>query len=171
MSRSYTSAKREHLGVKPDFELDGVKFTCEGELTTLDLSELAEVAELGVDTEDPRAAAAISKFFRAALGERVYRQFKEHMRSHGTDDDNLIDIMAGIMEDYAARPTEQPSSSHDGQSTTGPTSNPGSRVVSLQAGTVDFRPAPTPGAEAAVLAAGSSSYQPARSSTPYTRFA
>lgn len=171
MSRSYTSAKREHVGEKPDFELDGVKFICEGRLTTLDISELAEVAELGVDTEDPRAAAALAKFFRATLGMAEYNRLKNHMRVNDTAEDILIDIMAGIMEDFAARPTEQPSSSDDGQSTTGPTSNPGSRVVSLQAGTVDFRPAPTPGAEAAVLAAGSSSYQPARSSTPYTRFA
>lgn len=169
MSRSYTSGKREHAGVKPDFELNGTKFVCDGALTTLDISELAEVAELGVDTEDPRAAAAITKFFRAALGMPEYTRLKNFIRTEKLDDDVLVDIMAGIMEDFAARPTEQPSSSHDGQSTTGPTSNPGSRVVSLQSGRVDFRPPPDPGATAAVQAAGSSSYQPEHGSTPYTR--
>lgn len=168
MSRSYTSAKREHLGVKPTFDLDGVTFVCEGRLTTLDLAELAEVAELGVDTEDPRAAAAISKFMRAALGS-TYNAFKEHTRQYGTGDDVLIDVMRGIMEDFAARPTEQPSSSHDGQSTTGPGSNPEPRVISLQTGMVRPAPAP-PGAEAAVQAAGSSHYQPGSSSTPYSLY-
>ena len=161
MSRSYTSAKRAHLDVKPTFELDDVKFTCEGRLTTLDVSELAEVAELGVDTEDPRAAAAIAKFFRAALGMGEYNRLKNHMRAHDTAEDVLVDIMAGIMEDFAARPTEQPSSSHDGQSTTGPTS----RVVSLQRGSVHLG---QPGslADAAV----SSPSMPAPSSPSYSLY-
>jgi hypothetical protein len=170
MSRSYTSSKREHLGVKPDFELDGVKFVCEGKLTTLDLAELAEIAELGVDTEDPRAAAAISKFMRAVLGKN-YAPFREHARSHDTTDEDLIDIMAGIMEDFAARPTGQPSSSRDGRSTTGPGWNPAPRHISLGTGVVEFRQPPTAGAAAAVQAAGSSSSQPASSSMSSSRSA
>lgn len=161
MSRSYTSAKREHLGKKPDFELDGVKFTCAGGLTALDISELAEVAELGVDTEDPRAAAAIAKFFRAALGLPEYNRLKDHMRAHDTAEDVLIDIMAGVIEDVAGRPTQEPSSSQDGPSTTGPMS----RVVSLQRGSV-FLGEPGSRAEAAV----SSPSAPASSSPTYSLY-
>jgi hypothetical protein len=169
VSRSYTSARREHEGVKPSFELDGVEFVCEGGVTTLDISEFAQIAKTGIDTDDPAAAAVFAEFFQNALGPTVYATFKRHTRAHGTDDEVFVDIMQGIIEDFLGRPTGLPSSSHDGQSTTGPGSNPGSRVVSLQTGTVQFRPAPTPGATAAVQAAGSSIYQPEHSSTPYTR--
>jgi hypothetical protein len=131
MSRSYRSAKREHKRLDITFTLDDVEFRCAGRPTVLDISELAEVAELGVDTEDPRAIAAMSKFFRAVLG-KEYTRFREHMRTHDTGEDVLVEIMQGIMEDLAGRPTEEPSHSQDGPSTTGPMS----RVVSLQRGSV-----------------------------------
>jgi hypothetical protein len=137
MSRSYTSAKRAHLDVKPDFDLDGVEFVCEGGISTLDISEFAVAAKSGMDTEDPMAAAVFAEFFQAALGPAQYRRFKDHIRRHGTDGDVLVDIMQGLMEDFVGRPTEEPSHSQDGPSTTGPTS----RVVSLQRGSVTQDPA------------------------------
>ena len=168
MSRAYTSAKRDFKGLKATFTLDDVEFTCSGRPTALDISELAEAAELGVDTDDPRAVAAMSKFFRAVLG-KEYSRFKEHMRAHDTDEDVLIEIMKGIMEDLAARPTQEPSRSPDGPSTTGPGWNPAPRRISLQTGVVEFRP--TPNANAAVQAAGSSPFQSASSSTSSSRSA
>lgn len=148
MSRSYTSAKREHHGEKSRFELDGVEFVCEGGLTTLDISEFAMAAKNGMDTADPAAAAVFAEFFQAALGPTQYRRLKDHMRAHGTDDDVLVDIMQGLMEDFVGRPTEEPSRSQDGPSTTGRTS----RVVSLQQGSVTVHPLgpePEPGQKAA----------------------
>jgi hypothetical protein len=166
MSRSYTSAKRDHNAEKPRFMHDGTEFQCHGELTALDISELAEVAELGVDTDDPRGAAALARFFRVALGDREYTRFKNHLRAYILEDDTLISIMSGIMEDFAGRPTGQPSSSHGGPSTTGPGWNPAPRHISLGTGVVKIRPTPTAGASAAVQAAGSSAFQPGSSSTP-----
>lgn len=146
MSRSYTSAKNAHLGEKPHFDLDGVTFVCEGGLTTLDISEFAMAAKNGMDTADPAAAAVFAEFFQAALGPTQYRRLKDHMRSHGTDDDVLVDIMQGLMEDFLGRPTEEPSHSQTGPSTTGGMS----RVVSLQRGSVTVQPeAPEPGQKAA----------------------
>lgn len=170
MSRSYTSAKRDFKGLKATFALDNVEFTCAGRPTALDISELAEVAADGVDTDDPRAIAAMSKFFRAVLG-KEYNRFKEHMRVHDTDEDVLVEIMHGILEDLAARPTQEPSSSRDGPSTTGPGWNPAPRHISLQTGLVEFRPTPNVGAAAAVQAAGSSPFQSASSSMPSSRSA
>jgi len=168
MSRAYTSAKRDFKGFQATFTLDDVEFTCAGQPTALDISELAEVAADGVDTDDPRAIAATSKFFRAVLG-KEYSRFKEHMRVHNTDEDILVEIMQGIMEDLAARPTQEPSRSPDGPSTTGPGWNPAPRRISLQTGLVEFRPTPNSGAAAAVQAAGSSPFQSASSSTPSSR--
>lgn len=169
MSRSYTSAKNEHQGITPSFELDGIEFVCEGGVTTLDISEFAQVASAGVNSDDPAAAAVFAEFFQNALGPKVYAEFKQHTRKHRTSDEVFVDIMHGIIEDFTGRPTELSTPSRDGQSTTGPGSNADSRVVSLQTGTVDFRPTPIPSAAAAVQAAGSLHYQPGSTSTPYTR--
>ena len=147
-SRSYSSAKREHRGEKPRFELDGVEFICEGGLTTLDISEFAEVAATGIDTDDPRAVAVFAEFFRSVLGPKQYTRFRAHTRQHDTDLEVFIDIMAGLMEDFVGRPTEEPSHSQDGPSSTGPMS----RVVSLQRGSVTIQPpgeTPEPGQKAA----------------------
>lgn len=145
MSRAYTSSKNAHLGEKPFFKLDGVTFVCEGGVSTLDISEFAKVAKTGIDTEDPAAAAVFAEFFEAALGPKVYAQFRQHVRKHHTDEDVFVDIMHGIIEDFLGRPTQEPSHSQDGPSTTGPTS----KVVSLQRGSV-FVHQPGDRAEAAI---------------------
>lgn len=159
MSRAYTSAKNAHLGEKPSFDLDDVTFVCEGGISTLDISEFAKVAKTGIDTEDPAAAAVFAEFFEAALGPKVYAQFRKHVRDHGTDQDVFVDIMSGIIEDFLGRPTQEPSHSQDGPSTTGPTS----KVVSLSKGSIHLG---QPGSRAA--AAVSSPSTPVPSSTGYS---
>ena len=156
MTRSYTSAKRNHAGEKPDFALDGVTFVCEGGVSTLDISEFAKVAKGGVQTNDPAAAAVFAEFFEAALGENVYAQFRRHVRENNTTEDELVDVMQGIIEDFLGRPTKEPLPSQDGPSTTGPTS----KVVSLQRGSV-YLGQPGSRADAAI----SSPSTPAPSST------
>ena len=155
MSRSYTSAKREHLGEKPSFELDGVKFQCEGGITTLDMAEMAKAATQGLDTDDVRAIAVFADFFSQTLGDTEYARFRKHTRDHGTDPEVFVDILQGLAEDFFGRPTEEPSSSQDGPSTTGPMS----KVVSLQRGSIFLG---EPGSRAA--AAVSSPSAPASSS-------
>lgn len=161
MSRAYTSAKNAHSGEKPSFDLDGVTFVCEGGVTALDISEYAKVAKMGIDTEDPAAVAVFAEFFEAALGPKVYSEFRKHVRDHGTSEDVFVDIMGGIIEDFLGRPTQEPSHSQDGPSTTGPTS----KVVSLQRGSV-FLGQPGSRAEAAV----SSTSTPVPSSTGVSAF-
>ena len=156
MSRAYTSAQRDHAGQKPDFSIDGVTFVCEGGVSMLDISEFAKVAKDGVQTDDPAAAAIFAEFFSAALGEKTYAQFKRHVRENNTTEDELVDIMKGIIEDFLGRPTQEPLSSQDGPSTTGPTS----KVVSLQRGSV-YLGQPGSRADAAI----SSPSMPAPSST------
>lgn len=161
MSRSYTSAKREHHGEQPTFELDGVTFTCEGGITTLDMAEMANAATQGLDTDDVRAIAMFAEFFSQTLGPKEYARFRQHTREHRTDPDVFVDILQGIAEDFFGRPTEEPSSSQDGPSTTGPTS----KVVSLQRGSIYLG---QPGDRAA--AAVSSTSAPAPSSPSHSLY-
>lgn len=130
MSRAYESAKREHAGEPITFTLDGELFTCQGDVTILDISEYARHADLDADATG--AAAVVAEFFANALGAVEYRRFRRHVREHGTSNDTIIAIMQGIIEDVYGRPTERSSGLPDGPSTTGRIS----KVVSLSRGEV-----------------------------------
>lgn len=136
-------------------------FTCRGRVNTLLLSELAYNADL--DTADPQAMALIREFFAQAFGVRYrtvmdkvkdpvtgeetevprqvavedesFREYRRFFKLHGQygDDDLLMDIMGGLMEDMSGRPTEGPSPSPAGESTTGPVS----KVVSFSRRSVE----------------------------------
>jgi hypothetical protein len=130
-------------------------FDCTGQVNTLLLSELA--ANSDVDTATPEGMGLIRHFFAQALGARYHvvkddegnereelvdddaakayrRFFKLHTR-YG-DDDLLMDIMGGLVEDFQADPSGSPSSLPDGPSESGGSS----KVVSLSRGTVEFVP-------------------------------
>jgi hypothetical protein len=109
-------------------------FVCGGEVSTLLLSELAYNADL--DVADPEAMKLIRNFFANAFGDseegrKGYALFFRLVTRYG-DDDLLMEIMAGMVEDFSGRPTKRPSQSPDTPSTTGETS----KVVSLSRATV-----------------------------------
>lgn len=128
-----------------------VHFVCKGEVSTLLLSELSYNADL--DVSDPAAVKLIRDFFAQAFGvtvnleeqpdgsmvERIvhdeayatYQKFFRLQTTYG-DDDLLMEIMAGLVEDFSGRPTMQPSVSAGEPVTTGATS----KVVSLSQATV-----------------------------------
>lgn len=122
--RSYTSAKREYQRKPVTFDLDGRTFSCEGGVTTLDVSEFARYES--VEMDDPRAVGVLAEFFENTLGAKEYARFRTHVREHGTSDETIMEIMQGIIEDVLGRPTERPSDSSDGPSTTGTTLKEGS---------------------------------------------
>lgn len=136
-----------------------VLFECRGEVSTLLLSELAYNADL--DVADPSAMKLIRSFFAQAFGVRshtlrdeegepilddkgeeqqvvvhdeAWRQYNKFFNLHTEhgDDDLLMEIMGGLVEDFSARPTKSPSTLQPGAETTGVTS----KVVSLSRGTV-----------------------------------
>lgn len=143
--RSYKAARRAHTGDPVPFRYeytddDGVEqvevFECQGEVSSLLLSELASNAD--VDVATPEGVALLREFFAQAFGdEAAYRRFFKLHTKYG-DDDLLMDIMAGLVEDFAGRPTRRPSASPATQSSGGMQS----KVVSLQQGTVEVRQAP-----------------------------
>lgn len=113
-------------------------FRCRGEVSTLLLSELAYNADL--DVADPEAMKLIRAFFSNAFGEEEedraqYRLFFNLITKHG-DDDLLMEVMAGLVEDFQVGRTEQRSISQESQ----PDAGESSKVVSLSAGTVTYVP-------------------------------
>lgn len=113
-------------------------FQCWGQVSTLVLSELAFNAD--VDSASPEGMSLIREVFSQAFGDPVeYRRFFRLVTLHG-DDEVLMDIMQGLIEDLMGRPTVEPSGSSSTPSETGVVS----KVVSLSRGTVEVLP---PGAE------------------------
>lgn len=113
-------------------------FRCRGEVSTLLLSEIAYNADL--DVADPEAMKLVRAFFSNAFGEEEedraqYRLFFNLITRYG-DDDLLMEVMAGLVEDFSGRPTQQRSLSQESQASAGESS----KVVSLSAGTVEYVP-------------------------------
>lgn len=135
MARTYTSAPVGNAG-GPEFVLDGVTFKCVSVPSLMDLTELARLAETGMDSITPEAMAIIAEFLTSAMGKKEYRRFRTHARDHGTDPQMVMEILQGIVEDFVARPTPRPSDSPDGPPATPTTS----MRVSFSAGTVEELP-------------------------------
>jgi len=131
--RSYTSAGRKQGSAALDFDLDGVTFVGEGDISVMDMSEYARLASQGVDSESPEGIAILADVYRGLLGDRVYNQFRAHCRKHGTDGDTLVAILQGLITDAAERPTSRPSDSSDGPQTAPATAT----VVSFSRATVE----------------------------------
>lgn len=142
------------------------EFVCKGEVSTLLLSELAHNSD--IDIADPAAMALIRNFFSQAFGVRyesvvgedgevqrnphgepieiplqddaffAYRKFFNLHTKHG-DDELLMEILGGLVEDFVARPTKPASTSQPGPSAGGEVS----KVVSLSRGTVEIVPGET----------------------------
>ncbi|GAA2022550.1 hypothetical protein WDZ16_12935 [Pseudokineococcus marinus] len=161
MSRRYAAAKRAAVAEPVTFELtyevpdltpdeatgqpvpDAVReqvetFTCRGRVPVLLLSEFARQADL--DAATPEGAALIADFFRHAFGpgEDDVREYKRFYRLVGErfDDDVLMDVLAGLVEDFGGRPTERPSTSAPGPSPTGTSSTGGGSPAAALEGPV-----------------------------------
>src|SRR5260370_1041077 len=120
------------------FSLDAVPVACEGQLSTLDLSELAGMAVQGDEGNAPQAIATLAAFLQIALGPAQYVRFRNHCREHKTDDDTLIAIMQMInghigvfVEAETGRPPCPQPSSSDGPAAR---AEPTTRGTSLQRG-------------------------------------
>jgi hypothetical protein len=143
--RSYKAARREATKEPVKFAIgyedaDGTEqeetFTCVGEVSSLVLSEMAYNAD--VDIATPEGAGLLRQFFAGAFGDdKEYQRFFRFVMTQGLSDDILMDVMQGVVEDFAGRPTKRPSDLPATPSTSGQ----GSRVVSLPGG---FRTEATP---------------------------
>ncbi|GAA3720723.1 hypothetical protein GCM10022224_103420 [Nonomuraea antimicrobica] len=142
--RSYMSSPQEQDGSdRPpqEFELDGITWVCESNVSLLDLSEYARLAQQGVTAESPEGAAILAEVFSGLLGSN-YQRFRRHCRVNRTDGKIMVEILRDLISDSAERPTRRPSDSFAGP----PLGEATSKVVSLSRGTVTVQhvePAPT----------------------------
>jgi hypothetical protein len=124
MGRSYTS---KGAPTPFEFDLDGEHFTGTGAVSLLDMSELAQLAD--VDASSAKGAAAIAEIFRGELGAEEYERFKKHTRSHHTDPDTLVEILHDMVEHVG-----QGNSKRSTSSSVGPLNTNGTSPDSLRSG-------------------------------------
>ncbi|MFI7125997.1 hypothetical protein ACIBQ1_09905 [Nonomuraea sp. NPDC050153] len=134
--RSYTSEGRQAGGDRPKFEIDGVEFHGEGEISLMDISEFARLAAAGFDSGSPEGIGILADIYRSLLGDSEFARFRRHCRDHGTKGKVLVEILGGLIAEASDRPTSRPSDLPDGPPVDGGTA----RVVSLQRGTVEEKP-------------------------------
>lgn len=97
----------------PHFRLDGVRWVLAVDhVSVLDVTDLARMAH--VDAGSLEGAAALGEFYETVLGRPAYLRFKRHCREHRTDDEMLLEIMGGVVEELTGRPTQPPSESPPG---------------------------------------------------------
>lgn len=132
--RSYEAAKRAATGEPVPFAIgyqvvndSGALvrkeeiFTASGDVSPIMLSEFSRNAQM--ESTDPEAMALLAQFFVEAFGDEAeYRRFLRFRSEHKLPDDQIMEIISGLIEDLSGRPTVQPSPSRSGQSTSGPTS-------------------------------------------------
>ncbi|MDX3100443.1 hypothetical protein [Nonomuraea angiospora] len=145
--RSYTSRTNQQSGSAglptQEFDLDDITWVCESNVSVLDLSEYARLAQQGVTAESSEGAAILADVFSGLLGSN-YQRFRLHCRKNGTEPGVLVEILRDLISDAAQRPTQRPSDSFDGP----PPGEATSKVVSLSRGVVSVQPlspAPTAG--------------------------
>jgi len=126
------------------FTLDGLVFRCEGDLSILEVAELARVSVTGGDMSEAAKLGLIAEQLRAAFGDAVYARFREHCRAHNTPNSVMLTILGDINEEVkkavgaaAGRPTMSSSPSGTGE--------PGqddrtSRIINMQTGDVTVVP-------------------------------
>ena len=137
--RTYTSKRATNAPtLQVEFELDGVEFKGDGNVSMLDLSEFARLASQGVDTTDPAAVAIIADIYLSLLGEQTYQRFRAHCRRSGTNPEVLLAIIGDMAGERVDRPTDRSSDSSDGP----PPTPDSAKVVSFSRATVEQVPAP-----------------------------
>jgi hypothetical protein len=145
--REYTSAPAEGEAnplAGLEFRLDGQLFRCEGDLSILEVAELARVAATGGEMEEAAKLGLIAEQLRAAFGDAEYARFRAHCREHKTANSVLLTILADInaevqavVERETGRPTMPPSPSGTGEPETDERT---SRIINMTTGDVTVVP-------------------------------
>lgn len=111
-------------------------FTVHGEIGTLAISEFALMANAADEEEAQKHGGKLAEVFMDAIDDAAeYTRFSKIVRKH-FDDEELMEVMGGIIEDQVGRPTRESSPSSDSPLVVTATEMSGdsTKVVHLQGG-------------------------------------
>lgn len=103
------------------FEINGQRFEA---WKVPGIAFLKLLTKLNEDTSSQDQGAEMFRIFQSTMTEEEYNRFEEFAidPSNGVDADVLLKLIQSLVEESSGRPTEPPSSSANGGSPDGPTS-------------------------------------------------
>jgi hypothetical protein len=105
----------------------GKRFTVrEQGVSLLALMKFAVVAKRGKTSDDMEGLAALYALLQSCIADDEWEAFEDHANAKGADGEALMKVVTDAVTAAAARPTQQPSHSQDGPSTTAASSAAGS---------------------------------------------
>lgn len=117
----------ERAVLVPTVEFAGKRFPIrEQGVSLLALMKFATIAKAGKTSDDMEGLAALYKLLRSCIDEDSWEAFEDHANDVGADGEQLMRVVTDAITAAAARPTQQPSGSPGGRSTTGTSSAGGS---------------------------------------------
>lgn len=97
-------------------EFFGEQFAIADRIGLMPLMRFAKVAQAGVDSADLAGLAAMYDLLEQCLAETEWQRFQVCADKNRADGEQLMGVVAEVMEKISARPTSRPSGSSDGPS-------------------------------------------------------
>jgi hypothetical protein len=108
-------------------ELKGQRFRVRDEgVSLLALMKFATIAKRGRTSDDMEGLAALYALLRSCVAGDEWDAFEDHANATGAQGEDLMRVVTDAVQAAAARPTQLPSASPGGRSTTAPSSAVGS---------------------------------------------
>lgn len=101
---------------------EGRTFRLAGKVGLMPLMKFAHLAKQDVDANEMEGLVAIYDLLRSVIADEDWAGFEEHASLMRADGDDLMDVVTQAIEAISARPTDRPSDSSAGPSTTSPSS-------------------------------------------------
>lgn len=108
---------------EPDtFKLCGETFTVADNVSIVPLGMFAKAASSGLDSSEMEGLAALIDVVSSCVIEEDQARLLSVASKHRADADVLLAVVKAVLESQTGRPTQRPSDSSDGSSTTGASS-------------------------------------------------
>ncbi len=119
----------------------GEPFRIADRIGLMPLMRFAKVAQSGVDADDMAGLAAMYDLLEQCIAPEDWSRFCDSADRSRADGEELMAVVAEVMEKLSARPTRRPSDSSAGPTPTAPNSTDGSflRVIHRYEGRPDIQ--------------------------------
>lgn len=123
--------------IVPTVELQGKRFPVRAQgVSLLALMKFATVAKKGKTSDDMEGLAALYALLQSCVDPASWDEFEQHANDVGAQGEDLMGVVRDAVQALGSRPTQLPSGSPGGRSTTGTSSAAGSssRAASVPTG-------------------------------------
>lgn len=113
------AAREADPNAEPDqFKFYGELFTVADQVGAMPLLRFAAVADSGAQADELAGLAAMHELLRDCLAPGDWPRFQKVAADHKADAEELMQVCGAVYQAITGRPTQRPSASADGSSTT-----------------------------------------------------